>query len=77
MADKYEVISITPDKLDDVKDKHDFSHFTIGRGKAVYHIIHLPDRSCGIYYALRVNQQWLEGRRAMEPNTIIHCHVKK
>jgi len=70
-------IKITPDKLDEIKDNdnYNFRYFTVRNGKAKYHMIHLPDRSCGLYYALRESGNGLEGRRALEPTDEIICHV--
>lgn len=66
---------IKPHDLDDNKERFDF--FTIRKGKAQYHILHLPDNSCGLYYALRVTPKGLEGRRAVEPTDEIIVHFKK
>ena len=70
-------IEITPDKLDEIKNNPDyhFHHFTVRKGKAKYHMLHLPDRSCGLYYAMRVSWKGLEGRRAIEPTDQLICHV--
>ena len=69
-------VTCTPGDLDDVRDRfRQYSHFTIGNGKAEYHMIHLPDRSCGIYYAVRIDQQGHPcTRRAMEPTQGITVH---
>lgn len=60
--------------LDDVRERFDkFSHFTVRNGKAIYHILTLANSSCGIYYAWRIGDRGLEGRRALEPNAEIIC----
>lgn len=66
-------ITCTPDKIDDVKNNHKFHYFTVRNGKAQYHMLHLPDRSCGLYYALRCTPDGLVGRRALEPTDEINC----
>ena len=63
----------TPGDLDNYKGSL-FSHFTVRNGKAEYHLLHLPDHSCGLYYALRVTKLGLEGRRALEPMDEIIVH---
>jgi hypothetical protein len=70
-------IKCKPGDLDNIKELFDnFLYFTIGeRGKAQYHYLYLANHSCGIYYAVRVNEEgFLEGRRAIEPSQIIICH---
>ena len=64
-------IKSTPGDFDEDRDYYVYSHFTIGRGKAEYNIIHLPDNSCGLYYALKSTPTGLSCRRAMEPTTEI------
>jgi hypothetical protein len=73
------VIKCNPGDLDNVKnsEEYDFLYFTVRNGKAKYHMLHLPDRSCGIYYALRVTSEGLEGKRALEPLDEINCFVKE
>ena len=69
-------IETTVEKLDDVRERFKkFSHFTVRNGKAIYHLIHLPDRSVGIYYAIRFakDEQYFEAKRALEPLTKIVC----
>lgn len=74
---RWKKISITPDKLDDIKnnDKYIFHYFTVRNGKARYHMLHLPDQSCGLYYALRETPQGLDGRRSIEPDDELICYV--
>ncbi len=69
-------IKCTPGDLDNYKKDLDntFSHFTVRNGKAKYHLLHLPDHSCGLYYAMRVTIEGLEGRRALEPMDEITIH---
>jgi hypothetical protein len=51
-----------------------FSHFTVGKGKAKYHLMHLPDNSCGLHYALRLDDNnFLCAKRALEPTQEITC----
>lgn len=74
-------IECTPADLDDARELcrelfGDYSHFTIRNGKMPYHMIHLPDRSCGIYYAIRITDDGYAVRRAMEPNTLIKVKSK-
>jgi hypothetical protein len=69
-------------ELDEAKDVvrelwGKYSHFTVRKGKAVYHMLHLPDYSCGLYYAVRVNGQYLEGRRALPPQTKLKVWPKQ
>lgn len=66
-------IETTPGELDDVKNKFDFMYFCVRNGKAKYHILHLADNSCGLYYAYRVGAEGLEGRRAIEPDDLLRC----
>ena len=70
-------IPITPDQLDNIKNNPDyhFHYFTVRKGKARYTLLHLPDRSCGLYYALRESWDGLTGRRAIEPTDELICHV--
>ena len=69
-------ITITPGELDDIKFRHEFEYFTIGRGKKRYHFVTIANNSCGLYYALRLFKDGsLGARRAMEPTTPIHCFV--
>jgi len=73
-------IKTNPGEFDDVIYKEEqnlfkFSHFTIGKAKAKYHIIHLPDRSCGLYYALRVYPGGVGARRAMKPQQEVTIHL--
>jgi hypothetical protein len=75
---RWKEIKITPGELDEVKNNYDykFHYFTIRKGKAKYHLLHLPDHSCGLYYAFR--ESWngkLEGRRAVEPTDELICHI--
>ena len=68
MNAKLESIKCTPGDLDDVRERfYSFSHFTVRNGKAKYHIFHLANNSCGLYYAYRMSDFGLEGRRALEP----------
>lgn len=63
-------IKTTPGYLDDIKRKFNkYSHFTVRNGKVKYHILHIADNSCGLYYAFRNSKDgsWLEGRRVLEP----------
>ena len=69
-------IKCTVDRLDDIKMQYDFAYFTIRNGKAKYHLLHIPDNSCGIYYAFRMTHDGLAGRRALEPTDEIICHYK-
>lgn len=60
-----------PGELDEAKticenEFGSFSHFTIGKGNSKYHMLHLPNNSCGLYYALR-QEKYLTARRAVEP----------
>ena len=67
-------INCTPGDLDDVREQFKkFSHFTVRRGKAIYHMLTLANNSCGIYYAWRIGDYGLEGRRALEPTDKIIC----
>lgn len=68
-------IKTTVEKLDDVKDNYNFKYFTVRNGKAKYHLLHVPDGTVGLYYALRMTDKGLTGRRALEPNTKITCWV--
>ena len=68
-------IRCTAEDLDDIKANYDFKYFTVRNGTAKYHLLHLPDHSVGIYYALRVVNEGLEGRRALEPGTEIICWI--
>jgi len=70
-----EQIKCTPGDLDTVREQFaEFSHFTVRKGKAQYHMFYLPDRSCGIYYAVRVGDQgFIEAKRALEPSDEIIC----
>lgn len=72
-----EAIKCTVEDLDDIKANFGFEHFTVRNGKAEYHLVHLPDNSVGLYYALRVGKDGLEGRRALEPGTEITCWVRQ
>ena len=70
-------IKCTPGSLDNVKEQfNSFSHFTVRHGKAKYHLLYLANNSCGIYYALRVTNEGLEGKRALEPTDEIICWGK-
>jgi len=67
-------IKCQPGEFGDVREKFSkFSHFTVRKGKAIYHMIYLSDNSCGLYYAVRTKGLALEGRRALEPTTEITC----
>lgn len=67
-------IGCKPGDLDNVREMFkNFSHFTVRNGKAIYHLLHLPDYSVGIYYALRMGKFGLEGKRALEPTDKIVC----
>ena len=67
-------IKCTPGDLDDVREQFiDFSHFTVRNGKSVYHMLTLAKHSCGVYYAWRIGNHGLEGRRALEPLDEIIC----
>lgn len=73
-------IKCTVEELDDVRLKFKtFSHFTVRNGKAKYHMIHLPDNSVGIYYAVRFAEYepTIIAKRALEPLTEIVCWGKK
>lgn len=64
-------------ELDDIREQFgELSHFTVRNGKAKYHLLHLPDNSCGLYYALRATDMGFEGRRALEPTDEIICWGK-
>lgn len=70
-------IKCTPGDLDYIKEQFDeFSHFTVRHGKAEYHLLYLANNSCGIYYAVRVVNGGLEGKRALEPIDKIICWGK-
>jgi hypothetical protein len=69
-----ESIKIKPYELDDIKNNFNFQFFTVRNGKAKYHLLHLPDNSCGLYYAFRFNGLYLEGRRAIEPTDELTCY---
>ena len=71
-----ETIKCTPGDLDNYKGEK-FSHFTVRNGKAKYHLLHLPDHSCGLYYAFRVTTEGLDGKRALEPMDEIIVHFKE
>lgn len=67
-------IKCNPGDLDDIREQFEkFSHFTVKNGKAVYHLFTLAKSSCGIYYAWRIGDKGLEGRRALEPTDEIIC----
>lgn len=68
-------IKCQPGDLDDVREQFsEFSHFTVRKGKAKYHMLSLANNSCGIYYAWRVGERgFLEAKRALEPTTEIIC----
>ena len=67
-------IKCLPGELDTVREQFTkFSHFTVRKGKAKYHMLYLGNSSCGIYYAVRVGDQGLEGKRALEPLDEIIC----
>lgn len=71
---------ISPHELDDMKafdQERVFEYFTVKNGKAKYHILHLANNSCGLYYALRVLPDGsLGARRAVEPTDILVAHFK-
>jgi len=68
-----------PGDLDTVKQEqerkgNEYTHFTVRRGKAKYHMLNLPNGSCGLYYAVRVGiDGYPETMRAIEPTTFIIC----
>ena len=69
-------IETTVEKLDDVRELFErFTHFTVRDGKAIYHMIHVPEKSVGIYYAVRCadDSPHIEAKRALEPLTKIVC----
>lgn len=76
-------IKSTPGEFDDSKDEcirkfGSFGYFTVRNGKAQYHMIHLPDRSCGLYYALRALLDGYMGySRALEPLDEIRLFPEK
>lgn len=70
-------LKIGPHQLDDLKTTHDFKYFNIRNGKAKYHFLTLANNGCGLYYALRLDDDgYLTARRAVEPDTILRCHVE-
>ena len=78
---KEQYIETTPGYLDDAiemckKEFGSYSHFCVRNGKAIYHILHLPDNSCGIYYAMRVKNDFLSAKRALAPAGELHIHQR-
>jgi len=50
-------------------------HFTIGKGKATYHIWALANNSCGLHYCYRSDKYgMLSAKRAVEPNKEVTLH---
>lgn len=68
-------IDSTVEKLDDTREMFKrFSHFTVGRGKAIYHLLHVPDGTVGYYYAIRFeSMNTIGAKRALKPLTKIVC----
>lgn len=63
-----------PGDLDTIREKFEnYSHFTVRKGKAKYHMLYLATHSCGIYYAVRAGDYGLEGKRQLEPTDEIIC----
>lgn len=52
-----------------------FSHFTVGGGRAKYHLVHLANSSDGVYYALRCGEDNTDiiAKRQLEPLSRITC----
>jgi len=69
-------IKCVPGDLDTIQRKFkSFNHFTVRNGKAKYHLLYLPQKSCGIYYAIRIGDDGgIEAKRALEPSDRIICH---
>lgn len=65
-----------PEELDKLKAKN--WYFTIGKGKAKYHIWSLADNSCGLHYCYRMNERGrLFAKRAVNPTKKVIIHYDK
>ena len=50
-------------------------YFTIGRGKAKYHMWSIAENTCGLHYCYRLADNGiLEAKRAVEPNKEVILH---
>lgn len=71
------IIKTTINEFDRVRTEQIEGHcyFTVGKGKATYDLLHIPDGGCGLHYVFRTTTEGLTARRALEPTTEITIYL--